>query len=167
MEKHKIHIKIWNLIKFAIVIGMLIFAIGFYKTHNFNDFVKAESNIRVSKFERDTSVKCTDENSYKINNANYNDAMFFETVNVTKNTSYKVTCKVKTEDVKRKNEYSDSGAHICISGTTEKSDNVIGTTDWTEISFYFNSKNREKVDIGFRLGGFEDECTRNSMVFRF
>lgn len=59
------------------------------------------------------------------------------------------------------------GAHICISDTVEKSDNVVGTKDWTEISFYFNSKNREKVDIGFRLGGFDDLCTRNSMVFRF
>lgn len=159
--------KIFSIIKFAIIIVMLIFAISFYKTHNFNDFVKAESNIRISKFERDTKTKCIEENSYKITNPSYNDAMFFETVKVKPATSYKVTCKIKTQDVKRKNEYSDSGAHICISGTTEKSDNVIGTTDWTEVKFYFNSKNREEVDIGFRLGGFEDECTRNSMVFRF
>ena len=92
-------------------------------------------------------------NSYKIENTDYNDAMFFKSVTVVPNTSYRVSCMVKTQDVINKNENTDAGAHICINESTEKSDNVIGTSDWTKIEFVFNSKNRKEVEIGFRLGG--------------
>lgn len=159
--------KIKNIISFLIIIAVLIGGYKIYKKLNFNEFVKAEYNLGTSKFERDDQVKCLDTDSYKIENISYNDAMFYKTVNVIPNTPYKVTCRIKTENVESKEENSDSGAHICIADTVEKSDNVIGTKDWTEVEFYFNSKNREKVDIGFRLGGFEDYCLRNSMVFRF
>lgn len=159
--------KIKNIISFFIIMVVLIVGYKAYKKLNFNEFVKAEYNLGTSKFERDEQVKFLNTDSYKIDNISYNDAMFYKTVNVIPNTPYKVTCKIKTENVESKEENSDSGAHICIADTVEKSDNVIGTTDWTEVEFYFNSKNREKVDIGFRLGGFEDYCLRNSMVFRF
>lgn len=152
-----------NIISTIIIIVILVVAYQIYQKYNFNNFVKAEYKLGTSKFERDN----LENNSYKIENADYNDAMFYETVKVTPNTAYKVTCRIKTKDVKTKKENTDSGAHICIADTTEKSDNVIGTSDWTLVTFYFNSKNRSKVDIGFRLGGFEDNCTRNSMVFRF
>ena len=35
----------------------------------------------------------------------------------------------------------------------------MGTNDWQELELLFNSKNRTSVDIGFRLGGFNDNCT--------
>lgn len=145
-----------NIIMFVICIIIIFCVYKVYQKHNFNDFIKAEYNIGNSKFERDTDIKCVQSDSYKIENTDYNDAMFYKSVNVTKNTVYKVTCKIKTENVKTKNENTDAGAHICISNTVEKSNNVIGTTNWTDVTFYFNSKNRTQVDIGFRLGGFED-----------
>lgn len=154
-EKSKI---IKNVISIVVMIAILIVSYQVYQTYNFNKFVKAERNLGVSKFERDKNEKCTESNSYKITNTDYNDAMFYETVDVLPNTPYRVTCKIKTENVKTKNENTDGGAHICISESTEKSDNVIGTTDWTDVTFYFNSKNRTQVDVGFRLGGFEDDC---------
>jgi len=156
-----------NIISIIIIIAVLMVGYKVYKKSNFNNFVKAEYNLGLSKFERDESVKCTKNDSYKIINDDYNDAMFYETINVTPNTPYKVTCKIKTQNVVSKNENTDAGAHISISGSSEKSDNITGTTDWTEVEFYFNSKNRKTVDLGFRLGGFEDSCTRNSLVFRF
>lgn len=159
--------KIKNIISLIFIIGLLIFAFAFYQKHNFNNFTKAEYTLGVSKFERDSQVKCIKANSYKIENKDYNDAMFYETVQVTPNTPYKVTCKIKTENVKSKEENTDSGAHISIADSVEKSDNVIGTTDWTNVTFYFNSKDRTEVNVGFRLGGYEDTCIRNSMVFRF
>lgn len=165
MQKKSFNVK--NILSFIIIVLFLIGAYKFYQKYNFNEFVKAEYNLGVSKFERDSEEKCTESNSYKIINTDYNDAMFYETVNVIPNTSYKVTCRIKTENVQSRNKNTDSGAHICISETLEKSDNVIGTSDWTTIEFYFNSKNRTNVDIGFRLGGYEDKCIRNSMVFRF
>lgn len=156
MQKKKNIIK--NIISFIILIILIYFAYTMYQKYNFNDYIKAEYNIGLSKFERDSNVKCEKANSYKIENTNYNDAMFYKTIDVIPNTPYKVTCKIKTQDVKTSKENTDAGAHICIKDELTKSDNVVGTTDWTEITFYFNSKNKEKVDLGFRLGGNEDTC---------
>ena len=150
--------KIKNIISIIMIIIVLFVGYKIYKKYNFNNFVKAEYNLGISKFERDSNVKCTEFDSYKIENTNYNDAMFYKTIDVVPNTPYKVTCKIKTENVKSKNENTDTGAHICISESLEKSDNVEGTVDWTEVTFYFNSKNRTSVDLGFRLGGYEDKC---------
>lgn len=147
-----------NIVSFIIFAVLIYLAYTVYQKYNFNDYVKAEYNMGISKFERDSNVKYENTNSYKIENTNYNDAMFYKTINVTPNTPYKVTCKIKTQDVKTSKENTDAGAHICIKDGLAKSDNVVGTTDWTEITFYFNSKNKEKVDVGFRLGGYEDSC---------
>ena len=62
--------------------------------------------------------------SYKIQNHDYNDAMFYKKINVNPNTPYRVTCMVKTQGVQNDIENSDAGAHISINGTIEKSDNV-------------------------------------------
>lgn len=155
-----------NIISTIIIIVFIIITHQIYNKYNFNNFIKAEYNLGVSKFERDKDIKYTEFDSYKIINNDYNDAIFYETIQVTPNTPYKVTCKIKTENVKSKNENTDSGAHICIAESLEKSDNIEGTKDWTEVEFYFNSKNRTQVDLGFRLGGYEDNCIRYSLVFR-
>lgn len=147
-----------SIIYYVIIGAILIGAYQIFQKYNFEDFVKAEYQIRLSKFERDKKVKCTKNNSYKIESPEYNDAMFYKTIAVTPNTPYKVTCKIKTENVKTRNENTDAGAHICLGETLEKSDNVTGTTDWTKVEFYFNSKNRTEVDLGFRLGGYEDNA---------
>ena len=145
-----------NIVSFIIFAVLIYLAYTIYQKYNFNDYIKAEYNMGFSNFERDNDVKYGNINSYKIENTNYNDAMFYKTINVTPNTPYKVTCKIKTQDVKTSKENTDAGAHICIKDGLIKSDNVTGTTDWTEVTLYFNSKNKEKIDLGFRLGGNED-----------
>ena len=150
--------KFKDIVSTMFIIIVLIIGYYIYQKYDFNKFIKAEYNLGVSKFERDSEVKCIEHDSYKIVNKNYNDAMFYETIDVLPNTPYKVTCKIKTENVKSIDPSTDSGAHICIAESLEKSDNIEGTQDWTEVEFYFNSKNRTKVDVGFRLGGFEDNC---------
>ena len=72
--------KIKSIISIIIVVLMLIVAYKIYQKNNFNNFMKAEYNLGVSVFERDDEVKYSDSNSYKIQNPDYNDAMFFETV---------------------------------------------------------------------------------------
>ncbi len=156
MQKKKHIVK--HLISIIFIIIILSVFFHFYQKLNYNDFVKAEYVLGTSKFERDANVKSGKVNSYKIENTNYNDAMFYETVQVIPNTAYRVTCKIKTENVQSQHENTDSGAHISIADTLEKSDNVVGTTDWTTVTFYFNSKNRTEVKVGFRLGGYEDSC---------
>lgn len=142
-----------NIISILIIIGLLFVLYKVYKSNNFSEYIRAEFNSGISNFSRDSGVKYSKMDSYKIENTDFNDAMFFKTINVVPNTSYKVSCMVKTKDVINKEENKDAGAHICINETVEKSDNVTGTSDWTKIEFVFNSKNRETVDIGFRLGG--------------
>lgn len=145
-------------ISFILTIVILIVGYILYEKYNFNDYIKAEYKVGNSRFERDSNVRYSKYNSYKIESNDFNDAMFYERVEVTPNTPYRVTCKIKTEKVETKNSNTDAGAHICIADSIEKSNNVTGTTDWTEVTFYFNSKNRTQLDIGFRLGGFEDEA---------
>ena len=60
---------------------------------------------------------------------------------------------MKTENVESQNGKNDSGAQISILNTTECSRSISGTNDWQELEFIFDSKNRETIEIGFRLGG--------------
>ena len=151
--------KITNIITWVIIITILIFAFKFYQTNNFNEFVRSEANLRTSEFKRDKETKYSKTASYKITSNNENDAMFSKKVKVEKNTPYKVTCMVKTENVVPENDISGVGAQIAISGTSEKSIAITGTQDWQKIEMIFNSKDREEVDIGFRLGGYLGKCT--------
>lgn len=142
----------------TLIVVLLLFVLyRVYSVNNFNEYIRAEYNSGISEFTRDNEVKFSKMDSYKIENTDYNDAMFFKTITVVPNTSYRVSCMVKTQNVVNKLENTDAGAHICINETVEKSDNVIGTTDWTKLEFIFNSKNREEIQIGFRLGGNYDD----------
>ena len=151
--------KIGNIISWIIIIIILIFALNFYSKNNFNEYVRSEMNLHTSEFKRDSEVKYSKTNSYKITSNNENDATFYKKVKVQKNMPYKVTCMVKTENVKPEGDISGVGAQISIIGTTEKSVAITGTQDWQKIEMIFNSKDREEVDIGFRLGGYLGKCT--------
>lgn len=151
--------KIGNIISWIIIIIILIFALNFYSKNNFNEYVRSEMNLHTSEFKRDSEVKYSKTNSYRIISNTENDATFYKKVKVQKNMPYKVTCMVKTENVKTEEDISGVGAQISIIGTTEKSVAITGTQDWQKIEMIFNSKDREEVDIGFRLGGYLGKCT--------
>ena len=159
MEKRNPFRKILSFIMLIIVIYIFIQVYGIYKEKNLNDFVRAEQNLYSSKFSRDFNVKYGEKASYKIESPTYNDAMIFKEMEVTPNTSYKVSCLVKTENVVAKTPNKGGGAQISIEGTVARSNYITGTNDWTELTLYFNSKNQTKVNIGFRLGGYDDVCT--------
>lgn len=156
MNKKKL---ILNIILWTILLFSLYYAYQFYQTHNFNDFIRSEQNLNSSQFMRDAEVKYSDKRSYKITSNAYNDAMFYKTIKVEKNSPYKVTCMVKTNNVISENNLSGSGAQISIGDTTERSIAITGTQDWQKIELIFNSKDREEVNIGFRLGGYIDNCS--------
>ena len=145
--------RIAYIITVIVLLILLYYAYQFYQSNNFNDFVRSEANLYTSKFKRDNDVKYSDKRSYRIESNEYNDAMFYEKVKVNKNQPYKVTCMVKTENVEAKDGNSGVGAQISIEGSTERSVAIQGTSDWQKIELLFNSKDREEVNIGFRLGG--------------
>lgn len=125
----------------------------YYQMNNFREFVRSEAELYVSNFKRDSEIKYNDKRSYKISSPEYNDAMFYKNVKVDKNKPYKVTCMVKTKNIEAEEGKSGVGAQISIEGATERSVAIQGTNDWKKIELIFNSKNRENVNIGFRLGG--------------
>lgn len=164
MERNKSKVgKVLNFILTVVLLIVLYYAYQYYQSNNFNDFVKSEVEF-ISEFKRDKEIKYGDRSSYRIRSEDFNDAMFYKSIDVKKNTPYKVTCMVKTNQVEAKYEAGDEivkedysseiGAHISIEGTTEKSVAVNGTQDWQKIELMFNSKDRESVNIGFRLGGY-------------
>lgn len=158
MEQKRTKNKISYFISLTILLAILYFAYQYYQTNNFNDFVRSETNIYTSHFTRDKDIKYTDKKSYKIESPEYNDAMFYKTIKVKKNQPYKVTCMVKTNGVQAEEEKSGVGAQISIEGTTERSVAISGTQEWQKIELIFNSKNREEVNVGFRLGGYLGEA---------
>ena len=81
----------------------------------------SESHLFTSDFSRDSEEQYLNKPSYKITSPKYNDAMFYKTIKVEKNQSYKVSCMIKTENVVAKEDKSGIGAGISIEGTTERS----------------------------------------------
>ena len=158
MTKKRLISKIIYFFTLIILFILLYFAYQYYQLNNFNDFTRSETNIYISNFERVKEIKYCDNRSYKIKSPEYNDAMFYKTINVEKNTPYKITCMVKTNNVEAETENSGIGAQIAIEGTTERSIAISGTQDWQKIELIFNSKDREEVNIGFRLGGYLGEA---------
>ena len=154
MEQTRKKHKIGYYIVLAILIVILYYAYQYYQLNNFNNFIRSETNLYTSKFTRDNVVKYANKRSYKITSENYNDAMFFKKIKVNKNTPYKVTCMVKTNNIQTETINSGIGAQISIEGSTERSVAISGTQDWQKIELIFNSKNREEVNVGFRLGGY-------------
>lgn len=143
-----------KIISFSIT-AFLVFAIIYiYTNYYFNDYNKAILNADVTSFYRDSEIKMNDKKSYCIDSSDFNDAMFFKTLEVEKDTPYKVSCYIKTENVVNEIEKSEGGANICIQDTVEKSKSIVGNSDWELVTFYFDSKDRETVEICFRLGSY-------------
>jgi len=155
MEKRKTK----DIIITIILILSVVIAYQFYKNNNLNGFIRAEKNMYTSKFSRDSEITYSENRSYKIESKKNNDAMLVKEISVNPDYIYKVSCMVKTQDVKTEKENSDAGAHLSIESSTEKSKSIVGTQGWTEISLYFDAKNRETVNLGFRLGGYDGKCT--------
>lgn len=154
--EEKAHIKTKNIIYAILTVMVIIIGSMIISKYNYNDFEKGVREKEITTFSRDDQVKYSNKKSYKVENKDFNDAIFSKKIEVKPNTPYKVTCMVKTENVQNENNIYTGGAQIAIKDTTECSESITGTTDWTELTFMFNSKNRETVEIGFRLGGFEE-----------
>lgn len=137
----------------VVLLVILYFVYQYYQENNFNDFIRSETNLYTSRFTRDKKTKYNHETSYQIENPEYNDAMFYKKVAVKKNQPYKVTCMVKTEGIESKEETAGVGAQLAVEGSTERSVSITGTQDWQKIELIFNSKDREEINIGARLGG--------------
>ena len=146
-----------KVLKVIIVLVIVYSCFILVQSRNFNGLKVARIEAGVTKVSRDYFQQYNGEWSYKIESKNYNDYMLYKTIKVNKNTAYKLTCMAKTENVEP--EYKNAaGFNICLKDTLEKSDSINGTNEWTQVTLYFNSKDNEEVDIGFRLGDINQKC---------
>ena len=159
MNNKKGSVKLGTVVTTILLLIILIITFNFYRENYFNGFEKATTKPQITKFARDNKIKYSDMNSYKIENIEYNDSTFYKEIDVEPFTMYKISCMVKTENVQCELKDSEGGALIGILNTTEYSAPIEGTNDWQPIEFMFNSKNREKVKISFRLGGNNNNCS--------
>ena len=115
-----------------IIMIVLIVAIvklfGIFKFYFFNEFTKAEAEMGISKFSRDSSIKYSNNNSYKIESGELNDAAFYKEIEVEPDTVYRVSCFVKTQNVVPEAENTDGGANISLIEDPEISKSIIRNT---------------------------------------
>lgn len=147
----KVISRIFSLI---ILIGLITALVYIYNKYYFNDFIKANENKGETSYYRDSSQKYNGQKSYCIENKDYNDALFFKEISVKKDTPYRITCMVKTENVES-DKPETSGACISIMGTADQTIPIQGTTDWQKVTLLVDSKEQDKLDISFRLGGYD------------
>lgn len=150
-------IRLRSIVYFIVIIIIIWVGIKIYTTYNYYDFVKGVREPEKTTFTRDSETVFSDMHSYRIDNKDYNDAMFYKEIQVTPYTAYRVTCMVKTEDVVNEEDDYIGGAQIAINETTEASEAITGTKDWTKLTMMFNSNSRTSVEIGFRLGGYDEK----------
>ena len=156
-EKGRIKISfIINIILVIIAIIITYKMWHIYRINDFGDFLKAEYTNGKTEFIRDDTIKYSHKYSYKIQSQEFNDALIYKTIEVEPNTVYRVTTKVKFENVENQKEESEGGVNIGIMDTTEKSDSLLGSGEWQTLSFQFDSKNRTSIDLAFRLGAYDD-----------
>ena len=147
----KVISRIFSLI---ILIGLITALAYIYNKYYFNDFIKANENKGETSYYRDSSQKYNGLKSYCVENKDYNDALFFKKISVKKDTPYRITCMVKTENVES-DKPETSGACISIMGTADQTIPIQGTTDWQKVTLLVDSKEQDTLDISFRLGGYD------------
>lgn len=155
-----------KIINLMIILIVIIIALNIIQVRNFNGLKLGQMESGTSTFSRDKTQTYHGEESYKIESQNYSDAMYFQTIKTEKNSVYKVSCQVKTENVIcEAGEFG--GFNICLKDKTNKSPSLSGTNDWTEINFYFNSYHHDNIEIGFRLGENTGNCKGTVWICNF
>lgn len=145
---------IFRIITLAIIAGLISVLIYVYNKYYFNDFIKAHENKGETLYYRDSNVKYNGNKSYCIESKDFNDALFFKELEVEKDTPYRISCMIKTENVES-DKPETAGACVSIMGTADQTIPIQGTTDWQKVSLLVDSKDEEKLNISFRLGGYE------------
>ena len=152
-KKRKKGLIVRHLLSFLIVVSLIIYILNYYRIYDYGAYTKGITELNKTEFRRDKDIKLGKTYSYRLINSDYTDSMMFREIEVKPNTAYRVSCYIKTEDVVNEDDNPVLGAQIILKDTEEHSEVLSGTNDWTKVDFCFSSKNKTKVEIGFRLGG--------------
>ena len=115
---------------------------------------KEAFNGATANFTWDNTVAHSGSKSVKINLAELNDARWVQFVNLQPNTDYEFSGWIKTQGVPFMNQRIDPGANLSTSGAFQlpASQGVFGVSDWTFVSFNFNSANWTGLSFFARIG---------------
>ena len=91
--------------------------------------------------------------SLKLDSTIENDARFVYKWQAQKNTFYKVSCWIKTENVGTEN----VGANLSVEQCYFYFGDMKGTQDWTYVEGYFRVLSEKRVTLMLRLGGYSSE----------
>ena len=84
-----------------------------------------------------------------------NDLHFNQVVKVKSDKVYKISCFIKTENVK-----GGAGANIAIENIICRTDPLLGTKGWTSVEIIGKTdKNQKELSVSCRLGGYGGEST--------
>ncbi len=136
-----------RIIGIVFIIGLIGVFSFIYNKYYFNDFAKAHRLTGKTSFYREKK-------SYCIDSEDYNDALFFKEISVEKDTPYKITCKIKTENVES-DKPETAGACISLMDSAEQTVPIQGTKDWQEVTLLVDSRSSQNLKISFRLGGYD------------
>lgn len=80
-----------------------------------------------------------------------NDVRLYQTIKVKANSYYKLTCRIKTDNVA-----GGAGANISVNGSLAKSEGVMGTSEgWVEVQLVGKTeKGQKELAVCVRLGGY-------------
>jgi len=92
------------------------------------------------------------------------DISYVRKVSVTPNTRYLLAGWARTKDVTVTQEGGAVGANLSIYGGWERSEPLLGNTDWTYLVLVFDSGKRSEIEVAARLG-FYNSTAKGSAWF--
>lgn len=95
----------------------------------------------------------------RIENSGDDDTMVVQVVNVTPKTRYRLSAKIKTQDVSPQNPRSEGGAVLAIRGGFERSESTQKTRAWRTVTYEFDTGAKTELELGPRLGFYSAMVT--------
>ncbi len=132
----------------------------FYSDFNedVGDFKSSAWNKANSVFGHSVSDGIDGSGCVKVSNIRANDARYEINLDVEKNTYYKISGWVKTENIT--DDGIAAGANISVMKNFEKYQYIYGTNDWTYIETYGKTdRNQEEITVALRVGFYSGDNT--------
>lgn len=90
--------------------------------------------------------------SVQIASPEANDAYWSQSLTVKPNTTYRISGRIKTQNVTHTAEVFDAGANLGVLGSWDHTDGLFGTRDWTFVSMTYDVGPASQLTVAARLG---------------
>jgi len=105
------------------------------------------------QFSIDNTIARSGSRSARVHAGQPNDARWLQEVSVQPRTVYRISGWIKTENVANSVETVHAGANLSVDGAQARSEAILGTRDWTFVSFnYETGSSQSSILIAARIG---------------